>query len=308
MRTAEEKACGPGMGPHAGVAPLMEERNVRALYCAPLLALLALAGPARATGCCQPRCVVPPCPEVPDCPCPCEGRCHLTLFGPEHAQKYIDVLKDCNTDCCERIKAAKKLGCRLHADFCEDPCVLEVLIDVLLFDPCWEVRYYAAWAIWGQRANTHQALLALYIASKMDPHYLVRVKAAEALDLLTLCRACCYKDLYEYADRLIKELRTRKYKAGEKDARANFGLALATVPPFPGPTAGATPGPFVTGPRLGIGDVRFPEPSRTPPTPPGGTPRTPRREENDTAPEALSPPATLPPASPAQPVPQPGLR
>src|SRR5205823_14935245 len=111
-----------------------------------------------------------------DCTCPCGKRLPLTLCGPEHAQKYIDSLSDCGSDCCVRIKAVKKLGSRLHADFCCNPAVLVALTDALLFDRCWEVRYAAAWALFKQDARTNDAVLALYVSSRIDPHYMVRTR------------------------------------------------------------------------------------------------------------------------------------
>jgi hypothetical protein len=223
-----------------------------------LLALVGLAAPTWAaglrSGCC-PDCTPIPPPDCPDCSCPCEHRLHLTLFGSEHAQQFIATLNDCGGDCCERIKAAKKLGSRLHADFCCDPCVLDALIAALLTDPCWEVRRAAAWAFVGQDARTEPGVLALYISSKMDPHYMVRSRAAEALDIITLCRTNCYKDLYATADRLIVELKAKKFKPGAEGTRVliagAFGSggemvaapATAAAPPAAVPPAvvGASP-------------------------------------------------------------------
>src|SRR5262249_41663304 len=80
----------------------------------------------------------------------------------------------------------------------------------------------AAWSIYGQRAYTDEALLALYISSKLDPHNLVRARAAEAIDLLTLCRRKCYKDLYAFGDKVIVELRKVKFTPGKCDAREKY--------------------------------------------------------------------------------------
>src|SRR5579872_3743331 len=61
---------------------------------------------------------VQPCP---DCSPPCEHRLCLCVCGPGHAEKLIDGL---SAKCCaDRVKAAKHLGCRLHADFCQCPDV-----------------------------------------------------------------------------------------------------------------------------------------------------------------------------------------
>jgi hypothetical protein len=171
-----------------------------------LLGLLALAARGWAGcplgGCC-PDCKPIPCPECPDCGCPCEHRLHLVLF--DQSAENIATLRsigctgtaptcgecggcDCGSNCCERIKAAEKLGSRFHADFCCNPEVLTALIGALECDPCWEVRKAAAWAIFTQDARTEDGVLALYVASKADNHYMVRARAAEALDILTVCR------------------------------------------------------------------------------------------------------------------------
>src|SRR5262249_25411451 len=141
------------------------------------------------TGTCKPI----PSPSCPDCGNPCDRGIHICTCGKsKRARCLIDEL---NADtCCERIQAARKLGCRLHADFCCDPEVLSALVHALLCDPCWEVRRAAAWSIAMQKARTDFGVLALYVASKIDSHYLVRDKAAEALDILTLCRKDCFKE------------------------------------------------------------------------------------------------------------------
>jgi hypothetical protein len=239
-----------------------------------LAALLGLAAPAWAGGLlhggCCPDCKPIPPTECPDCSCPCEGhRMHLCLFKEGHAQQYIDTLADCSSDCCERVKAAKKLGSRLHADFCAEPCVLDALIAALLTDPCWEVRRAAAWAILGQDARTERAVLALYVSSKMDPHYMVRSRAAEALDILTVCRADCYKDLYTTADKLIVELKAKKFKPGAEGARVLIAEAFAPggdipvaapVETVPAPQPGAAQ-PL---PKVGL-DVQPGQPAPVPP-------------------------------------------
>jgi hypothetical protein len=154
----------------------------------------------------------------------------------------------CNGDCCDRIRAARKLGSRLHADYCSDPCVLNALIGALQCDKCWEVRRAAAWALLGQKATTDEALLALYVASKIDPHYLVRVRAAEALDILTLCHKACYKALYESGDKLIKELKAAKWAPGGPNCRVQFagacaGCGIPLTTPVPAPTGEPIPAP-----------------------------------------------------------------
>jgi hypothetical protein len=207
-----------------------------------LAALLGLAGAGRAgdgcTSCakgghCQTQCTVPPEPDCPDCSCPCDHRLSLTLFGPEHAQEFIATLANCDASCCERIKAAKKLGHRLHADFCCQPEVLDALLCALLTDPCWEVRRTAAWSLRSQDARTEQALLALYVSSKLDPHFVVRDNSAIALDALTLCRGACYKALTTSGERLVKELRAQKAVPGKDAFRIAYGEAYTQGAPAP---------------------------------------------------------------------------
>jgi hypothetical protein len=107
------------------------------LFTLSTLAVLALAAPGLAGGLClhcQTHCTEPPC-DCPDCTsCPCDHRHCLTLFGEAHAFRYLEGL--CAEDCCTRIKAVSKLGCRLHADFCTNPAVLDALVGALLCDPC----------------------------------------------------------------------------------------------------------------------------------------------------------------------------
>jgi hypothetical protein len=140
----------------------------------------------------------------------------------------MDELNSC--DCCERIRTVKKLGHRLHADFCCDPSVLETLIATLQCDKCWEVRREAAWAIQHQNARTDQGVLALYIASKLDPHYLVRVAASEALDILTIGRRECFTETLKSGDELIKQLKKQGYKPGSDNCRVEFVAPAPAAP------------------------------------------------------------------------------
>jgi hypothetical protein len=287
-------------------------------YCYTLLALLSVGGLGRAlaTGhCCKDYCTVAPPSSCPDCPCPCQHRHALLVFGPKDAHKYLDKLLGCDTTCCERIKAVKKLGCRLHADFCKDPDVLVALTDVLLFDPCWEVRRTAAWSIFGQRAYTHEALLALYVSRNLDPHYMVRQRATEAQELLTLCRSACYKSLYAYGDALVKELRKQGYKAGEKNAREAFVTAVELASTEPAPSGAAQPTspefsptrpPTIPGLREGerLGSPQGPGTGPAGPLGPGFSPTRPPtipglREGQRSSSESL-PPAGQPVAAPGQ--------
>ena len=131
-------------------------------------------------------------------------------------------------NCCDRIKAAEELGSRFKADFCCNPNVLTALSAPLQCDKCWEVRKAAAWSIMLQGARTEEGVLALYISSKTDPHYMVRAEAAEALDILTVCRRACFTELYKRADALIKQLKATGYKPGSDNCRVVFGEACAS--------------------------------------------------------------------------------
>src|SRR5689334_9404084 len=112
-----------------------------------LLGLLNQPAWAIGLGNCGPSCIHQPpldCPEHCD---PCANRKNLNLFGPAHAQELIAQLKD-PENACVRAKAAKKLGCRFHADICHDHGVLQALLDAILLDPCWEVRKNANWSLY----------------------------------------------------------------------------------------------------------------------------------------------------------------
>jgi hypothetical protein len=136
--------------------------------------------------------------------------------------------------CCDRIHAVKRLGHRCIADFCNNPEVLSTLIDALQCDPCWEVRAAAARAMLWQNARTEQGVLALYIASRLDPHYLVRDKAAEALDIITLGRKDCFKGVFENGDRLIADLKKAGYKPGSENCSVILGYGGGMVKPGDG--------------------------------------------------------------------------
>lgn len=209
----------------------------RSVICAVLTVLGLVSAGRSGEPCkgCKDYCRPIPVQPCPDCSPPCEHR--LCLCGPGHAEKLIDGL--CAECCAERVKAARKLGCRLHADFCQCPDVATALITALLCDPCWEVRQAAAGGLAGQGARTEEALLALYVSSKMDPHYMVRAKATEALDQLTLCRLACYRSLFRYADGLITRLRKAKFKPGADKCRIVFNGVAREVGPPPVPRARA---------------------------------------------------------------------
>src|SRR5262249_5974165 len=202
--------------------------GMKRLFGLTLIGLLALAASAWAGDihclCNGVHCMVPPSPNCPDCSCPCDHGLHFcSQWRCDHARKLMDDLNSC--DCCERIHAVKKLGCRLHADFCCDPCVLETLIATLQCDKCWEVRVAAAWTIQHQNARTEQGVLALYIASKLDGHYLVRVAATEALDILIIGRRECFTETFKSGDDLIKQLKQQGYKPGSDNCRVLLASA-----------------------------------------------------------------------------------
>lgn len=172
-----------------------------------VVALLGTALPSWAGtcgACCNKgiHCEEPPAPDCQDCSDPCCHRHHFCTMSPEHAHQLIGEL--CSGCCCDRIKAVKKLG---HADFCSDPEVLQALVRALLCDTCWEVRQTAAWSIAHQGARTRLGVMALYLSSKLDHHYMVRDAAVDALEVLLVCRRDCYKDLFAAADELAKTVK-----------------------------------------------------------------------------------------------------
>jgi hypothetical protein len=201
-------------------------KGIVGLSAAVLLGVAASAGAAGWSLNHGVHCICPPPADCPDCSCPCDqGHHHCSAWKSEHAQQLIgDLSSDC---CCDRIRAAHKLGFRFHADFCCTPEVLEALTHALLCDPCWEVRQAAAWSITLQRARVEPAVLALYVSSKMDPHYLVRAKAAESLDILLVCRKDCFKELLRSADELIKELKKNQFKPGTANCQLAFQLGCS---------------------------------------------------------------------------------
>ncbi len=223
------------------------------------LALLAVTAVVRGdegggcSTCKGPRCNTPE-PFCPDCSGPCEHRLNLAILGGgEHVQKLLDQL--CTGCCCERIHAAKKLGSRLHADVCCNPEVATALVKALQCDTCWEVRKAAAWALAYQGARTRMGVLGLYLASKLDPHWMVRQAATEALDVMLVCRRDCYKDLFAAGDALARKL-AGKYKptGGSCVELTEECLALAgesAIPPqvMAAPTVETVPAPKAEKPK-----------------------------------------------------------
>ncbi len=163
---------------------------------------------------CRSRCTVPPPPRCPDCSTDaCDHRLILCgLRSPDHASRLLEALA--SEDFCKRRNAVEKLGHRLHADICSQPAVLDALLQSLQCDKCWEVRRAAAWSLFEQKARTEAVVLALYISSRIDPHYMVRIRSAEALDLLTLGKRECYTETYKAADQLLRVLKSKGYQPG----------------------------------------------------------------------------------------------
>lgn len=181
------------------------------------------------------HCICPPAPSCPDCCGPCDrGFHHCSCRKSERAHRLIEEL-NCNC-CCDRIRAAERLGSRLLVDACCDPEILSALAHAVQCDSCWEVRRAAAWSIAHQNGRTEVGVLSLYLASKLDPHYLVRDSAKDALDVLLVCRKDCFKDLFARADDLAKKLKG-KYKPGTADCVQFLDACLAAPALAPVTTA-----------------------------------------------------------------------
>jgi hypothetical protein len=205
------------------------------------LAAMLLSAPI-AWGWCLNCTKVRPMPPQACGPCP-EGCRHGLVPGlapMAHVYAKIDVLaNDCNF--AHRVCAAEWLGCCLHADACRDPEVMDALFAALQCDKAWEVRRAAAIAIRHQHLICRNALMALYIASKTDPHFTVRFKAAESLDILTVPYApACFKDLRTQGDLLVVELRKGGYRPGSDNCRVLLDGACSHC--GISPWLGATPG------------------------------------------------------------------
>jgi hypothetical protein len=222
---------------------------VKRLWCFAAAAALVLSAVSLWAGdsCCGGRChcIEPPAPHCPDCSDPCCGWRMPSLCSDEHVHKLIETL-ECSCDCHERICAARKLGCPLHADFCSCNDVLNALVKALTCDTCWEVRKTAAWGIAHQNARVPLGVAALYIASKLDHHYLVRDAAADALSILIRCRNDCFKDLFKAADVLIVRIRADynptngncvNLVLGICDGDTGVGVPPSGVPMMGGPQA-----------------------------------------------------------------------
>jgi hypothetical protein len=171
-----------------------------------VLVPLTLLRPALAGGWCGKgvHCIQPGPTCGKDCSCPC-ANWRVGPLLPADSRKLIAQLGD--GDCCDRIAAAKKLGNRLCFDFCDDPAVLPALARAVLCDTCWQVRKAAVCSLCRQKARSDYGMLVLYLASRLDSHYLVRDAASEAIGVLSVGRQHCYRDLFRAADQLIPRLR-----------------------------------------------------------------------------------------------------
>ncbi len=194
-----------------------------------VVALVGWAGTASAGPFC---CKGDHCKPIPETSCTDCGEpvCKCKHCSAKKAEKCHHLIEElCADTCCERIKAAKKLGCRLHANWCCCDELVPALVHALLCDTCWEVREAAGWSLAKQGARTEYVVEALYLSSKLDHHYMVRAGSAEALDLLILCRKDCYKDLFCYADKLVG--RFRKFKVRPGDGKCDLIIAALGVDP-----------------------------------------------------------------------------
>lgn len=171
-------------------------------------------------------CYTPPCPE-PCCPCdPCSVGCHLNLpWYDRTTAALLEKLNDCHYRC--RAQAAHSLGCKLHTDFCYHPEVVSALIHTLQCDPCYDVRRKAAYAIAYQGIYDHCGWMALYLASRLDTHYLVRENSADALKVLeTHVGLGCIREWKVEAATFEKELKG-KYKPGKPEWAGAYELCCA---------------------------------------------------------------------------------
>ena len=207
---------------------------MKRLVCLAAAALLCGAAYAAAGPYCHgPTCIFPPA-SCPDCTDPC---CHALSLNMSPDKPLCELNAH---DCCARIRAARKLGHKLCYNFCVDDAILGGLVHSLLADPCWEVRKQAAWSIAMQGARTDYGVLALYLSSKLDPHYMVRDRAIMSLDVLLVGdRQACFKEAFRVGDDMVKTLRKEKALPGSDKANlilSSFpGTAPSEVIPMPLP-------------------------------------------------------------------------
>src|SRR5436190_16046777 len=130
---------------------------------------------APATKCCSSylgiSCYHPPPPGPCECTPDTGWHCWLPWYDAK-TRRLLDKLHDCHYRC--RAEAAKKLGSRLNTDVHYHPEVAGALLASLQCDGCWVVRKQAAWAIAYQGLHDQTAWTSLFLAARLDPHYLVR--------------------------------------------------------------------------------------------------------------------------------------
>src|SRR5438132_69412 len=81
------------------------------------------------------------------------------------------------------------------------------------------------------------------------PHYMVRTKTSEALDILMVCRKPCYTALFEAADALVAELRDKKIVPGTPAMPTALPPLAAGTSGEPAQAALPEPGPEVQASR-----------------------------------------------------------
>ncbi len=209
-------------------------RRMRALtaWSLVVLAVSGEAGPACPVGLVRaPRCEPAPCPHC-SCPC-CHRPCWLALCRGGRVRKLIEELRCART--WRRILAARKLGCRVDADCWAYPQVGDALIEALLCDGCSEVRQAAAESIRVQNGGSDAGILALYLASRLDPHPGVRTSAAEALAVLARNRGPSSGPLFLSGDLLVRQLQEVHYRPGSAGCRGQIIDACSGATAAPGP-------------------------------------------------------------------------
>jgi len=167
-------------------------------------------------------CKCSPCPKHPECPQRCQNDCcHQPLPQP----KAVEPCEESDPCCCtrsQRVKAAHALG---SFDACCCPQVVPALIHALMCDKDWQVRAAAARALrWSQPLNCDAAscdcqreevVAALRIAEKLDPYWIVRSEAKDALGVLGVCNKCCFDEIEKKADEIAAKLKPIYKPGGE---------------------------------------------------------------------------------------------
>lgn len=178
----------------------------------------------------------------------CSKGCHLCLpWYESHTAKLLEELDDCHYRC--RADAAHKLGSKLHTDFCCQPKIVGALVHTLQCDPCYVVRKKAAYAIAYQGIHDRCGWSALYLASRLDPHYLVRDGAADALKVLeTHVSLDCIREWKQDAERFEKELK-KVYKPGNQEWAGAFNLICSCAEPGPAPDSIPLPAEPIAAPK-----------------------------------------------------------